>query len=61
MACKARSTPHIGPSAAKAMVPGMQLCGARFAPALPYDVQVVFGRLKRPKKERTLNPIPVIL
>lgn len=56
-----QTRPDIGLPVIKLLVPGMRHFWARFAPGRLYDVPVAMGKLKAPKTEDQLNPIPVFI
>jgi ribosomal protein S12 methylthiotransferase accessory factor len=56
-----QTRPDVGLPVAKVVVPGMRHFWARYAPGRLYDVPVEMGWLKRPKRERNLNPIPMFV
>jgi thiazole/oxazole-forming peptide maturase SagD family component len=56
-----QTRPDIGVSVAKVIVPGLRHFWARYAPGRLYDVPVKMGWMKKPLKEKDLNPIPMFL
>jgi ribosomal protein S12 methylthiotransferase accessory factor len=56
-----QTRPDVGLPVAKVVVPGMRHFWARYAPGRLYDVPVELGWLKRPKREKDLNPIAMFI
>ncbi len=56
-----QTRPDIGVSVAKVIVPGLRHFWARYAPGRLYDVPVKMGWMKKPLKEKDLNPLTMFL